>query len=153
MSFVPRLSLCLIVSSLFVLVVFSQNRPVNATTWALTGSLTLDSLAPSTPSGISGSIGVPGGNANAARVYQSLPSEWMVPMDAGFLDGTSLGNIDVDSTLGVLNATCATPILNRVPLMEGTTDPSDSVESGYLDQNLVLDHDADTIVEAEDTNG
>src|SRR3990172_6192439 len=153
MSFVPRLSLCLIVASLFVLVVFSQNRPVNATTFALTGSLTLDSLAPSAPSGISGSIGVPTGNANVARVYQSLPSEWMVPMDATILDGTSMGNIDVDVTLGLINASCSTPVLTPVPLMEGTTSSSQTVERTGLDENLVLDDDGDTTVEATDSNG
>jgi len=109
-----------------------------ATVWASynpTASIEVENLDPGEPADVTSNFTIPTGDVNFDAVVTYTPPEWGVAADADVPDGTLVGSLHTNPTLGLTFTPCqfATLIVD-FDMLDASTDTSDTFAStGVID--------------------
>jgi hypothetical protein len=94
---------------------------------------------PNTPSDYTVTFGVPEGNVNFAGVVAFIPSDWGIIAGDAIEDGTPVGMLTADATLGLVNGSCSQKVPVEFEMYDASLDESETVSFEDLDEDLTRD--------------
>lgn len=97
--------------------------------------------APKGTSSIVRTLTIDEGDAMFDDVVFFTPPEWSIAGDDDLPDGSAVGSVQLQITLGLLNSSCSTQLPVIFDLMEATTDESDIVLFNEAYKSANFDHE------------
>lgn len=135
----PLLRLSALIGALALVMLVGGYDTARAGTFNPTFEIEVVDNTPETPSDFKVTFGVPVGDVNFGGFVAFIPNDWGIVDGEAIDDGTEVGLVTADATLGLVNNPCAQNVPVEFKMYDASLDESDTVSFEDLDEDTTRD--------------